>query len=155
VTDTTTTRSIVVERTMPHPPEKIWRALTETSLIAEWLMDNDFEPRLGGRFQLRAKPMGNWNGLVDCEITAFEPPRRLVYTWKGGSVQNLGYGTALDSVVEWTLTAVAGGTLVRMEHAGFRPQNASAYETMSGGWPRVLERLEHVTGGQGQTAAPR
>jgi uncharacterized protein YndB with AHSA1/START domain len=143
------TRSIVVERTRPHPPEKIWRALTQSSLIAEWLMENDFEPRLGAQFQFRAKPMGNWNGLVDCEVTAFEPPRRLVYTWKGGSVQNVGHGLALDSVVEWTLTPVAGGTRVRMEHSGFGPQNASAYETMSGGWLRILERLEHVSERQG------
>ena len=140
------TRSIVLERTMPYPPEKIWRALTQSSLIAEWLMENDFEPRLGARFQFHAKPMGNWNGLVDCEITTFEPPSRLVYTWRGGSVQNFGHGTALDSIVEWTLTPVSGGTRVRMEHSGFGPQNASAYGTMSGGWPRVLERLERVTG---------
>ncbi len=146
---TAATRSIVIERTMPHPPEKIWRALTQSSLIAEWLMENDFQAHLGGRFQFRAKPMGNWNGVVDCEITAFEPPRRLVYTWKGGAVQNLGYGTALDSIVEWTLTPVAGGTRVRMEHSGFGPQNASAYETMSGGWPRILERLEHASHRQG------
>ena len=147
MTETTpASRSIVVERTMPHPPEKIWRALTQSSLIAEWLMENDFEPRLGARFQFRAKPVGNWNGLVDCEITTFDPPRRLVYTWKGGVVQNLGQGAALDSVVEWTLTPVQGGTRVRMEHSGFGPQNTSAHETMSAGWPRVLERLERLSG---------
>lgn len=139
------TRSIVVERTMPHPPEKVWRALTESSLIAEWLMQNDFQPRPGATFTFRAKPMGNWNGIVHCEVTTFDPPRRLVYTWKGGIVQNAAYGSALDSVVEWTLTPVTGGTRLRMEHSGFRPQNDSAYTTMSGGWPKVLERLESVT----------
>lgn len=138
------TRSIVIERTLAHPPEKVWRALTQSSLIAEWLMENDFEPRLGGRFQFRSRPMGNWNGIVDCEITVFEPPRRLVYTWKGGSTQNAAQGAALDSLLEWTLTPVPGGTRVRMEHSGFKPHNASAYETLSGGWPRVLDRLEQV-----------
>jgi uncharacterized protein YndB with AHSA1/START domain len=138
------TRSIVIERTMPHPPAKVWRALTQSELIGEWLMENDFEPRAGATFTFRAKPMGNWNGIVHCEVTAFEPPRRLIYTWKGGTVQNAAYGSALDSVVEWTLTPVPGGTLVRMEHSGFRPQNESAYTTMSGGWPTVLERLEKV-----------
>jgi uncharacterized protein YndB with AHSA1/START domain len=140
------TRSIVVERTMPHPPEKIWRALTESSLIDEWLMQNDFQARVGATFTFRAKPMGNWNGVVHCEVTTFEPPRRLVYTWKGGTVQSAAYGSALDSVVEWTLTPVPGGTRVRMEHSGFRAGNASAYTTMSGGWPTVLERLERVSG---------
>jgi len=138
------TRSIVVERTMPHPPAKVWRALTQSSLIAEWLMPNDFEARLGATFTFRAKPMGNWNGIVHCEVTTFDPPKRLVYTWKGGTVQNAAYGSALDSVVEWTLTPVAGGTRVRMEHSGFGPHNDSAYSTMSGGWPTVLERLETV-----------
>lgn len=141
---TPATRSIVVERTMPHPPEKIWRALTVSSLISEWLMQNDFEARAGATFTFRAQPMGDWNGIVHCEVTTFEPPRRLVYTWKGGSVQNSGYGFALDSVVEWTLTPVPGGTRVRMEHSGFGPQNDFAYTAMSGGWPGGLERLERV-----------
>jgi len=141
---TPATRSIVVERTMPHPPEKIWRALTQSALVGEWLMENDFEARAGATFTFRAKPMGNWNGIVHCEVTVFEPPRRLVYTWKGGIVQNAPPSSSLDSVVEWTLTRVAGGTRVRMEHSGFRPQNESAYTTMSGGWPRILERLENV-----------
>jgi uncharacterized protein YndB with AHSA1/START domain len=138
------TRSIIVERTMPHPPEKVWRTLTQPELIAEWLMPNDFDPRPGACFTFRAKPMGDWNGIVHCEITAFEPPRRLAYTWKGGSSANLAYGTVLDSVVEWTLTPVPGGTLVKMEHSGFGPRNASAYDAMSRGWPRVLERLEQL-----------
>lgn len=139
------TRSIVVDRTIPHPPEKIWRALTESSLIAEWLMQNDFEARAGATFTFRAQPMGNWNGVVHCEVTTFEPPKRLAYTWKGGAVENTAYGSVLDSVVEWTLTPVAGGTRVRMEHSGFRPQNESAYTAMSGGWPTILERLQKVT----------
>lgn len=139
------TRSIVVERTMPHPPEKIWRALTESSLMAEWLMQNDFEARAGATFTFTTKPIGNWNGIVDCEVTTFEPPRHLVYTWKAGTVQNAAHGSALDSVVEWVLTPVPGGTRVRMEHSGFRAQNESAYAAMSGGWPNVLERLERVT----------
>ncbi|HLK83431.1 MAG TPA: SRPBCC domain-containing protein [Xanthobacteraceae bacterium] len=139
------TRSIVVERLIPHPPEKIWRALTEASLIEQWLMKNDFAPRLGVRFTFRAKPMGDWDGVVHCEVIAFDPPRRLVYSWRGGSARNPGYGSALDSTVEWTLTPEPGGTRVRMEHSGFGPQNAPAYDAMSGGWPRVLERLEQAS----------
>ena len=67
-------------------------------------MKNDFEPRLGARFTFRAKPMGDWNGVVDCEVTAFDPPRRLAYPWKGGSASNPNYGSALESVVEWLLS---------------------------------------------------
>lgn len=139
-----TSRSIVVERMMPHPPELIWRALTQGPLIEEWLMKNDFQARLGARFTFQAKPMGDWNGIVHCEVTTIEPLRRLVYSWKGGSATNPGYGNVLDSIVEWTLTRELGGTRLRMEHTGFRPQNETAYDAMSGGWPQVIERLDQV-----------
>jgi uncharacterized protein YndB with AHSA1/START domain len=138
-------RSIVVERLMPHPPEKIWRALTEAHLIEQWLMRNDFEPRLGARFTFQAKPIGDWNGIVHCEVTAFDPPRRLAYSWRGGSARNPNYGSALVSIVEWVLTPAPVGTRVRMEHSGFGPPNESAYEAMSVGWPRGLERLEQIS----------
>jgi uncharacterized protein YndB with AHSA1/START domain len=138
-------RSIVVERFIPHPPEKIWRALTEAHLIEQWLMKNDFEPRLGAHFMFRAAPMGDWDGTVRCEVTEFDPPRRLAYSWKGGSVSNPKYGSALDSVVEWVLSPGPGGTRVRMEHSGFGPHNEMAFEAMSSGWLRGLERLEQVS----------
>src|SRR3546814_10514010 len=69
-------RSVTVEREIPHPPEKIWRALTTQHLIEEWLMKNDFGLDLGHRFQLR----GDW-GHVDCEILDVEPGRTLSYAW--------------------------------------------------------------------------
>jgi len=137
-------RSIVVERLMPHPPEKIWRALTEAHLIEQWLMTNDFEPRLGAEFMFQAKPMGEWDGAVRCVVTAFDPPRRLSYSWKGGSVSNPAYGAALDSLVEWTLSPETGGTRVRLEHSGFGPRNDMALAVMPPGWARGLERLEEV-----------
>jgi hypothetical protein len=48
------TRSLVVEREIPHPPEKIWRALTQPHLVEEWLMKNDFKPVVDHHFNLRA-----------------------------------------------------------------------------------------------------
>ena len=82
--------------------------------------------------------MGDWNGVVDCEVTAFDPPRRLAYSWKGGSASNPNYGSALESVVEWLLSPEPGGTRVRMEHSGFGPRNEMAFDAMSSGWPRGL-----------------
>jgi len=137
-------RVIVVERFMPHPPQRIWRALTEAHLIEQWLMKNDFEPRLGAEFMFWAKPMGDWDGAVRCVVTAFDPPRRLAYSWKGGSANNPHFGSALDSLVEWALSPEPGGTRVRMEHSGFGPRNEMAFEAMSSGWPRGLERLEQA-----------
>jgi uncharacterized protein YndB with AHSA1/START domain len=139
----TGTRSIVVERVMPHPPEKIWRALTQSGLIEEWLMKNDFEPKVGSRFTFRAKPVPGWKGITNCEVVTVEAPRCLAYRWGDGTES----GSGLKTLVTWTLSAKGGGTLVRMEQSGFRPQDEGGYKGMGAGWPRILEQLEKVAGG--------
>ena len=135
----TSLRSIVVERLIAHPPQKIWRALTDSALVAEWLMKNDFAPVVGHRFNFRAQPSAYWNGVTDCEVLELEPPTRLVYSWNASGEQALG---GLRTIVTWTLTPTAGGVLVRMEQSGFRPQDENGYVAMGGGWPRILGRLE-------------
>jgi uncharacterized protein YndB with AHSA1/START domain len=124
------TRSVVIEREMPHPPEKVWRALTQNSLIEEWLMKNDFQPVVGQRFNLRA----DW-GAVDCQVLAVEPNKTLSYTWAA-------YG--LESVVTWTLTPTSTGTHLRMEQSGFRPDQQQAYQGAKGGWQQFFAKLEQV-----------
>ena len=135
---TAATRSLVIEREMPYPPEKVWRALTQGALIKEWLMDNDFDPVVGHRFTFRSTPMPNWNGIVDCEVLVVEPNKRLSYSW--GSL-------GLGSVVVWTLVATEGGTLVRMEQSGFRPDQESAYKGANYGWQKFIAGLERVVAG--------
>ncbi len=142
MTEVAETKSIVVERTMPHPPEKVWRALTTSALIAEWLMRNDFEPVVGHRFQFQATPVPGWSGITNCEVVEVDPPRRLAYRWGDGTESDSG----LRTLVTWTLTPVAGGVLVRMEHSGFRPQDEGGYQGMGGGWPRIVGGLERVAG---------
>jgi uncharacterized protein YndB with AHSA1/START domain len=134
-------RSLVVERVMPHPPDKIWRALTQGSLIAEWLMQNDFQPVVGHRFNFRADPIPLWNGVTDCEVLVVEPNKRLAYSWNASGEQALG---GLKTIVTWTLMPCENGTQVRMEQSGFRPQDEAGYRGMGGGWPRILARLEQV-----------
>jgi uncharacterized protein YndB with AHSA1/START domain len=144
MSETVQTRSLVVERTMPHAPEKIWRALTTSETIEKWLMKNDFQPRLGHRFNFRAKPIpGMWNGVTDSEVLEIDAPRRLVYSWNASGEEA---PDGLKTIVTWTLTPVAGGTLVRMEQAGFRPQDQGGYDAMGGGWPRILAGLEREAG---------
>jgi len=138
------TRSIVVERTMPHPPETVWRALTEAGLVSQWLMTTDLKPVVGHRFNFRATPIPNmWNGVTDCEVLAVEAPSRLVYSWNASGDEA---ADGLKSTVTWTLTPADGGTHVRMEHAGFRPQDEGGRQAMGGGWPRIVQGLERVAG---------
>jgi uncharacterized protein YndB with AHSA1/START domain len=141
--DIPASRSIIIERLMPHPPAKVWRALTQAPLVGEWLMKNDLQPVVGHRFNFRAEPQGGWNGVTDCEVLEVEPLSRLVYTWKSSGEQA---AAGINSVVTWTLTPAEGGTQVRMEHSGFRPQDEQFYRGASYGWQQMVAGLERVAG---------
>jgi uncharacterized protein YndB with AHSA1/START domain len=129
------TRSLIIEKELPHPPEKIWRALTQGALIKQWLMDNDFQPVVGHTFTFRSTPMPNWNGIVESKVLVVEPHKKLSYSW--GSL-------GLESVVVWTLAATKGGTLVRMEQTGFRPDQEANYRGANYGWQKFIGNLERV-----------
>lgn len=126
----TETRAIVMERELAHPPEKVWRALTQPHLIAEWLMKNDFEAVIGRHFSLSS----DWGG-IECEVLAVEPERTLSYTW---------VSSGLDSVVTWTLTPSRTGTHLRVDQSGFRADEQSAYAGAKAGWPRLLGKLDEL-----------
>jgi uncharacterized protein YndB with AHSA1/START domain len=132
------TRTVVIERVFPHAPEKVWRALTESQLVAQWLMKNDFEPVVGRRFQLRSDPVPNWDGVIDCEVLVVEPAKRLSYTWRT---------MGMASEVLFTLTAADGGTRVRMEHSGFPLDQDAAYKGATYGWQSFLGKLDTVLTG--------
>ena len=123
-------RTVVVEREMPHAPEKVWRALTQGPLLEEWLMKNDFEAVVGHRFRFTA----DWGG-VDGVVMIAEPPKTLAYTWGA-----FGVGT----VVKWTLTPTSTGTHLRMEHSGFGPDQDQAYKGATYGWARNIGKMEQV-----------
>ena len=131
----TEARSVVVEREIPYPTEKIWRALTQPHLIEEWLMKNDFKPAVGHRFSLRMDPQPNWNGVVDCQVLVVEPNKALSYAW--GAL-------GLESVVTFTLTPTSTGTHLRMEQSGFRPDQPQAYQGAQYGWRKFFANLEQV-----------
>jgi uncharacterized protein YndB with AHSA1/START domain len=138
MTNNAPTRRLVIERELPHPPEKIWRALTQSSLIEAWLMKNDFQPVVGRRFDFRSTPVPNWDGVIDGEVLVVEPNSRLSYSW----------GTmGMESVVAWTLTPTKGGTHVRMEQSGFRSEQDANYKGARHGWTKFMGNLERVVGG--------
>ena len=124
------TQSVLVEREIAHPPEKIWRALTQPHLIAEWLMKNDFQPVVGHHFDFSAE----W-GSVSCEVLEIEAPRSLSYSWGDHE---------LKTGVTWTLAPAGAGTLLRMEQTGFRPDQPRYFHGARSGWPRFLAALEEL-----------
>jgi uncharacterized protein YndB with AHSA1/START domain len=138
MTNIATTRSLVIDREMPHSPEKIWRALTQGPLIAEWLMANDFQPVVGHRFSFRAAPVPGWNGIIDSEVLVVQPTSRLSYGWTS---------MGLETVVTWTLMPTEGGTHLRMEQSGFPSEEGANYKGAKYGWTSFIGKLEHVVGG--------
>jgi len=126
----TETLSVIVEREIPYPPEKLWRALTQPHLIEEWLMKSDFKPVTDHRFSFRA----DW-GSVDCQVLSIEDGKTLSYTWAA---------MGLDSIVTWTLTPSGTGTLLRMEQAGFRTDQKQAFHGARFGWQKFFASLEEV-----------
>jgi uncharacterized protein YndB with AHSA1/START domain len=133
----TEARSVIVEREFAFPPEKLWRALTQPHLIEEWLMKNDFKPVVGHHFNLR----GEWGGVLDCEVLTLEPNRTLSYTW---NFVHDDPAYHLKSVVTFTLTPTSTGTHLRMEQAGFGPQQKQAYGGAHAGWQKFFANLEQI-----------
>jgi uncharacterized protein YndB with AHSA1/START domain len=132
------TRTLVIEKEFSHPPEKVWRALTQGSLIKEWLMDNDFQAVVGHKFSFRATPVANWSGVIDSEVLVVEPEKKLSYSW----------GTlGVDTAVTWTLAATKTGTLLRMEQSGFGSDQDANYKGAKYGWAKFIGNMERVVGG--------
>jgi uncharacterized protein YndB with AHSA1/START domain len=131
------TRTLVVEREFAQPPEKLWRALTQPHLIAEWLMENDFDPTVGHKFQLHVNNP-QWTGVIDCEVLVIEPQRKLAYNWNS---------MGLETVVTFTLTPTPNGVQLRMEQSGFRQEHARNFAGAKFGWQNFLNRLEKLVEG--------
>ena len=127
--------------TYPHPPERVWAALTEREALEAWLMPNDFEPVVGHRFTFRTSPAPGFDGIVHCQVLEVDQLRRLSYSWQGGPI---------DTTVTFTLEAVPEGTQLTFEQVGFAGVTARSVGWMLGqGWrrmsredlPQVLDRL--------------
>jgi uncharacterized protein YndB with AHSA1/START domain len=144
-------RDLKFEAFYPHPPEKVWRVLTDPELIAKWLMPNDFAPILGHRFKFQAPPQPGWDGRVDCEVTLCDPPVRLAYTWRNNLI---------DTHVRFDLREADGGTWLLLEHKGFTGLKGLFVSMILGsGWKgivhkhigRLLDRLDEEQNEDGRS----
>jgi uncharacterized protein YndB with AHSA1/START domain len=135
-------RDIRLEAFYPYPPERVWRAMTDGRAMAKWLMPNDFEPRIGHKFEFHTKPAPGFDGTVHCEVLELEEPRVLSFSWQGGPI---------ETVVKFSLEPAPNGTKLFLEHNGFKGLKAIMISfMMSGGWkkmfraslPRVIENID-------------
>jgi uncharacterized protein YndB with AHSA1/START domain len=125
------TESLSFEFDLHHAPEKVWRALTEPVLLAEWLLPViglKLEP--GVAFAFKAQPQPGWDGSVNCRLLESEAHRKLRYTWVVGG---------MDTVVTFTLTA--SGTRLSLVHSGFKPEQKQNFGGARYGWKMMGGKL--------------
>ncbi|NEQ25069.1 MAG: SRPBCC domain-containing protein [Microcoleus sp. SIO2G3] len=108
-------RDVKTEVFYPYPPERVWQVLTNRRALAAWLMDNDFEPRVGHKFCFQPNLQQGIEEAIHCEVIELNEPRSLSYTWRGGFIGK-------PTIVTWTLLPVNGGTQLQLEHKGLENQ---------------------------------
>ena len=140
------TQTIRREIQVPQPREQVWRAITDSATLAEWMFPNDFEPRVGHHFTFRVpgNPKMNFDGLtVRCEVLECQPPIRLEFSWSaGGAVEN--------TKVSFHLESDGNGTRIFFEHSGFdlaHPFGQQAFKGAEFGWAKMLKQLAVVVAG--------
>ena len=135
-------RALRFDVTYPHPPAKVWRVITTREHLASWLMPNDFEPKVGHRFQFRSKPVGGWDGIVNCEVLELVPERKMVLTWTSN---------VIDTKLTFLLEPDGAGSRLTLLHTGFKGMKGVMTSFILGmGWkgmvntgiPNLITRLE-------------
>ena len=129
------TESLSFEFDLHHSPEKVWRALTDPVLLAEWLLPVfDFKLEPGTAFTLKTQPYPGWDGIVNCRILEVEAHRKLSYTWVVGDME-------IDTVVTFTLTPTPSGTRLSLVQSGFKPDQKKNFGGARYGWKMMGGKL--------------
>ncbi len=132
-TDPSQTESLSFEFDLGHPPEKVWRALTDPALLGEWLLPvAGLELDTGTAFTFTAPPQPGWDGVVNCRLLEIEAHKKLTYAWVVGDI---------DTVVTFTLTPTASGTRLSLVQSGFKPNQRQNFGGARYGWKLMGGKL--------------
>lgn len=139
-TDRSQTNAITFEFDLPHAPKKVWRALTDPVLLAEWLLPvTGFSLEPGAAFTFNTQPMPGWDGAVKCRILESRELEKLSYAWAVGDM-------GLDTVVTFTLTATPTGTRLVLVQSGFKPEQKQNFGGARYGWTLMGGKLIELLG---------
>jgi len=137
-TDPSQSETLTFEFDLHHPPEKVWRALTDQALLAEWLLPSiGFELAPGAAFTFQAPPQPGWDGTVSCRFLEIEAQRKLSWSWVVGDI---------DTVVTFTLEPTATGTRLTLVQSGFKPDQRRNFAGARYGWRMMGGKLVDLLG---------
>ena len=129
------TEAISFEFELPHKPQKVWRALTDPTLLKEWLLPvTGLKLELGAAFTFKTQPFPDWDGTVSCRMLEIEAHRKLSYAWIVGNME-------LDTVVTFTLSPTPSGTRLSIVQSGFKPTQKQAFGGARYGWNMMGAKL--------------
>ena len=138
LTERSQTETISFEFDLHHSPEKVWRALTDPALLAEWLLPViDLELAPGAAFTFKTQAYPGWDGTVNCRFVEIEPQRKITYTWTV---------PFLDTVVTFTLTPTASGTRLSLVQSGFTSEQKRESGGARYGWKMMGGKLVDLLG---------
>jgi uncharacterized protein YndB with AHSA1/START domain len=151
-------RTIALKTSLSYPPAVIWRALTDSSILGRWFMENDIVPELHHAFTFHMAPQKGWDGITHCEIIALEPEKSISYTYRGEATgekalacagihsdkadkMTKGIFTQLDTVVTFTIAPTCGGTLLSLKQSGYKGLKLVLISyIMEMGWKKQLNK---------------
>ncbi|MEH0154413.1 SRPBCC domain-containing protein [Limibacter armeniacum] len=160
-------RTIKLKKVLPYTPDVVWKALTDSNFLGQWFMENDLVPEVGREFTFRMAPQKGWDGITHCQVIELEPLKKISYTYRGEATGEKAMACAgihsdtvdraakgifakLDTVLSFTLEPTCGGTILQMEHSGYRGFKMVLVSLiMTMGWkkqlgkklPKLLEKL--------------
>lgn len=143
---------------LPYSRELVWQALTDADLLGQWFMKNDIKPELDHHFTFRMAPQKGWDGITHCQVLELEPLRRISYSYRGeasgekalacagihsdtADKMTKGIFTQLDTILSFTLEPTCGGTILHMEHSGYKGLKLVLVSLIMGmGWKKQLRK---------------
>ena len=132
-TDPSQTNTLAFEVDLQHQPSKVWRAITDPELLAEWLLPVvEGKLEMGSAFAFKTQPYPGWDGVVRCRVLESEAQKKLSYAWVVGD---------MDTIVTFTLTPTASGTRLFLVHSGFKPEQKQNFGGARYGWKMMGEKL--------------
>jgi uncharacterized protein YndB with AHSA1/START domain len=132
------TESIAFDLDLHHPPDKVWHALTDPALLAEWLLPVlNFGLEPGTPFTFSAPPQPGWDGTEHCRMLEIEMQRKLSWSWVVGDI---------DTVVTFTLTPSGSGTRLVVVQSGFKPHQKRIVAGARYGWKMMAGKLVELLG---------